>query len=450
MINNPFEYLSSDKTNWYLDIPRIIANKSTKLWLGKGLLFQSKDKDLLDFANDRNIKDKWFEKLYKFGIQNSLLGKAFLMWLLNEDGNLSLTIPQPSFMDRVAKYNEQEQSAELFFQNEQSDSAKLTWVTMQNRKVKVDVFSGSKEIILGSTKTKIKPNIRPVASYELKNPFGYLPIVEITNLPQINLYGNSTQLNAYPDCMPVWDLIWDINHIIKQKRKERVVNLTRFYGALSNEKLLDLMTGNSDISEYVNDVFISVASSNYDKTGNSGLNVVQGNPQFSEYWKDYNGTMKQIYNGAGYDYNDFENSQYENKTKSLFNNKFDMETTETKIAFYSSYFYRMFDILFTYCKKENGQPYWDGKGERPYSFKFIPIAMTDQIVQDTLINSRLNNGTMSVSEAIGEYDNVDQLIAESKLKIIIKESQEVNKQLGDVDNGDNEQQYTNKTNADES
>ncbi|WP_339049000.1 hypothetical protein [Spiroplasma endosymbiont of Colias croceus] len=103
-----------------------------------------------------------------------------------------------------------------------------------------------------------------------------------------------------------------------------------------------------------------------------------------------------------------------------------------------------------YCKKEDGQPYWDGKGERPYSFKFIPIAMTDQIVQDQIINSRLNNGTMSVSEAIGEYDNIDQLMAEAKLNNIIKETQILNEKLGDNENGNNEQQYSNKINANES
>ncbi|WJG70704.1 hypothetical protein [Spiroplasma ixodetis] len=33
-----------NKQNWYLDIPRIIAQKSTRLWLGKGILLQSEDK----------------------------------------------------------------------------------------------------------------------------------------------------------------------------------------------------------------------------------------------------------------------------------------------------------------------------------------------------------------------------------------------------------------------
>ncbi|BET38466.1 hypothetical protein [Spiroplasma ixodetis] len=202
------------------------------------------------FLNKLKDKDKWFERLYKFGLQESLLGKSFLIWMLTKNNELALLVPTPSFMDRVAKFNDQEQSAELFFQQEQSDSAKLTWVTMQNGKVKVEVFSGSKEIILGSTKTKMKPDIEPIEEYELKNPFDYLPIVEITNLPYLNLYGNSTQLNAYPDCQNVYKLIHDVNKAFTQKQKERVLNRTRALGKLKPEQILKLKNNEMDISEF--------------------------------------------------------------------------------------------------------------------------------------------------------------------------------------------------------
>ncbi len=444
--NNPYQYLDTfDKVDWFLDIPMIIAQKSTKLWLGKGLLFQSKDKDLLDFLNKLKDKDKWFEKLYKFGLQESLLGKSFLMWMLTKNNELTLLVPTPSFMDRVAKFNEQEQSAELFFQQEQSDSAKLTWVTMQNGKVKVEVFSGSKEIILGSTRTKLKPNIEPVEEYELKNPFDYLPIVEITNLPYLNLYGNSTQLNTYPDCQNVYKLIHDVNKAFTQKQKERVLNRTRALGKLKPEQILAIKNGEMDISELADDFLIDVGVEIYNKNGNSSIVIIQGDPKFDSYWLDINNTAKLIFNGAGYDYDEHGSDVYTNKTQSMFNNKYDMETTETKIAHYTPYIYRMLDILVTYSKKENGKNYWNGIGERPYSFKFIPIAMTDQIVQDQIINSRLNNGTMSQEEAIGEYDNIDPLMAENKLENIINETKKINNKLGENKN-DNEQRNKNSIN----
>ncbi|WP_375317789.1 hypothetical protein [Spiroplasma endosymbiont of Virgichneumon dumeticola] len=112
---NTMEYLSCDKSKWYIDIPMIIAQKSTKLWLGKGFLFNSSKKEILDYLNDMNLKDKWLEKFYKFGLQNSLMGKVFIMIIINEDNSKSLKILPNSFCGRVAKYNEQEPAAEFYF-----------------------------------------------------------------------------------------------------------------------------------------------------------------------------------------------------------------------------------------------------------------------------------------------------------------------------------------------
>ncbi|WP_375317888.1 hypothetical protein [Spiroplasma endosymbiont of Virgichneumon dumeticola] len=435
---NTMEYLSCDKSKWYIDIPMIIAQKSTKLWLVKGFLFNSSKKEILDYLNDMNLKDKWLEKFYKFGLQNSLMGKVFIMIIINEDNIKSLKILPNSFCGRVAKYNEQEQSAEFYFINEQADSATLTWVTIQNGKVKYETYKdNNKDIILGSTRTKLKPNITPLKTYEIKNPFNYITIFEITNLPIINLYSNTTTLNAYPDCTAVWDLIYDLNLVIRQKRLERELNVTTLFASLPNETAKEMQENGNIIENPKKDIFVNVGSAGYDKNGNGGMQIIQGDPKFSEYWLDYNGTAKAIFNGAGYDYDEHGNDVYTNKTQSMFNNKFDMETTEIKIAFYSAYFYRIFDLLLI---SEN---LWNGIGERPYSFKFIPIAMTDQIIQDQIINSRLNNGTMTVSEAIGEYDNIDQLMAENKLENIIIENKKLNKELGD---NENEQSSTNSIN----
>uniref|UniRef100_A0A310SQ68 UvrABC system protein A n=1 Tax=Eufriesea mexicana TaxID=516756 RepID=A0A310SQ68_9HYME len=67
--------------------------------------------------------------------------------MLTKNDELTLLVPTPSFMARVAKFNEQERSAELFFPQERSDSSKLTWVTMQIGKVWVEVFRRSTETI---------------------------------------------------------------------------------------------------------------------------------------------------------------------------------------------------------------------------------------------------------------------------------------------------------------
>ncbi|WP_375316806.1 hypothetical protein [Spiroplasma endosymbiont of Virgichneumon dumeticola] len=279
---NTMEYLSCDKSKWYIDIPMIIAQKSTKLWLGKGFLFNSSKKEILDYLNDMNLKDKWLEKFYKFGLQNSLMGKVFIMIIINEYNSKSLKILPNSFCGRVAKYNEQEQAAEFYFINEQADSATLTWVTIQNGKVKYETYKdNNKDIILGSTRTKLKPNITPLNTYEIKNPFNYIPIFEITNLPIINLYGNTTTLNAYPDCTEVWDLIYDLNRVIRQKRLERELNVTTLFASLDNETAKEMQENGNIIENPKKDMIVNVGSAGYDKNGNGGMQIIQGDPKFS-------------------------------------------------------------------------------------------------------------------------------------------------------------------------
>lgn len=52
---------------------------------------------------------------------------------------------------------------------------------------------------------------------------------------------------------------------------------------------------------------------------------------------------------------------------------------------------------------------------------------------------------MSQEEAIGEYDNIDPLMAENKLQHIIKETKKINNEIGENQN-DNEQRSKNSIN----
>ncbi len=90
------------------------------------------------------------------------------MIIINEDSSKSLKILPNSFCGRVAKYNEQEQTAEFYFINEQADSATLTWVIIQNGKLNMKHVKIIIYIILGSTRTKLTPNITQLKTYEIK------------------------------------------------------------------------------------------------------------------------------------------------------------------------------------------------------------------------------------------------------------------------------------------
>lgn len=438
MLINPLEYLNCNKSEWFSNVPMMIAQKSTRLWLGKGFLFNSEDEKVLKYLNKMNMEDKWFEKFYQFGLQNSLIGKCYILLVVNQDGTKSIRIPSPSFQSRVAKYNEQEQAAELWFMSEQADSATLTWVTITKDKVTYETFwskdKNQKEIIIGSVRTKVKPKDLPKTEYSVPNPFGYLPIFEVTNLPVLKLYGNSSTLNVYPDCYPVWDLIPYYHKSYRQRNVDRELNVTTAFGYFDNATVKEMTENNPDIIKNPKkDLMVNVGSASYNRNGQGNLTVIQGNFQAENYIKDKDDLGKTIWNGAGYDYEDYAGVNYENKTKSLMNNKHDMETTETKISHYSVYLYRLFDLLLI------SEGLWNGKDDRPYSFNFLPIAMTDQLLKAEYISKRVAEGTMSYKKAIAELDEVNLKIAENELKEIIKEQ----KLFGDDDDKKDEKDKEN-------
>lgn len=175
-------------------------------------------------------------------------------------------------------------------------------------------------------------------------------------------------------------------------------------------------------------IVVNVGTAGYNKSGAGGMEVIQGDFKASNYILDKDDLAKDIWNGAGYDYSEFSGVNYENKTKSLFNNKNDMETTETKISHYSYYFYKFFDMLLIH---EN---LWNGKGDRPYSFKFLPIAMTDQLLKQEMISQRLADRTLSYTQAIAELDEVTKQQAKKHYKEIMEENKEEIKLLGENEN----------------
>ncbi|WP_425382757.1 hypothetical protein [Spiroplasma endosymbiont of Melieria omissa] len=77
---------------------------------------------------------------------------------------------------------------------------------------------------------------------------------------------------------------------------------------------------------------------------------------------------------------------------------------------------------------------WNGIGDRPYSFKFLPIAMTDQLLKQEMISQRLADRTISYTQAIAELDEVTKQQAKKHYKEIMEEDKEEIKLLGENEN----------------
>ncbi|WP_338991005.1 hypothetical protein [Spiroplasma endosymbiont of Seladonia tumulorum] len=138
------------------------------------------------------------------------------------------------------------------------------------------------------------------------------------------------------------------------------------------------------------------------------MGLIHAQQNYTEITIDSDYSMKMIFNGAGYEYDNFSGNNYTNKTESLMNNKLDIETTLQKRSLRIPKLYRLFDYIFRHYKK------WDNLNDnnpnnnniRPYTLEFIDISMVNEITQSEVIDKRLNNGTIIHIDAIHKQDKV--------------------------------------------
>ncbi len=91
-------------------------------------------------------------------------------------------------------------------------------------------------------------------------------------------------------------------------------------------------------------------------------------------------------------------------------------------------FIKIFDLLLI---SEN---LWNGNGESPYTYIFIPRSMTDQILQNEIVTNRIASGTMSMKKGIMDLDNKNKKAVLKDYQEIIEEQKEELKILGDNEN----------------
>ncbi|WP_424526500.1 hypothetical protein [Spiroplasma endosymbiont of Glossina fuscipes fuscipes] len=416
LINKP-EYLSYLETGkykilqeqkYYIDIPWIIANrKAAPLTIGQGLMFNCDNDDTQDWIEEWYEKNYVYSKLYQNELANSLYGRSVMYLLKTETDDLTIDVAPIGSNVRIAKYFEIEQYAEMWILPAQSDYMWYQRVQFYPRKAKITYYT-AKDLEIGVWQTygELESKLKPVSTMEYDTGIDILPIVEFINLPKL-VHGTKTTIDAIPDCLPVFNLIKDIQDNIYYKRIERIINRTHFVGQKdTTHSLVDNGKGDEELVSA--DAIITSTVQQYAMTGTTGVGLIHAQQNYTEITIDSDYSMKMIFNGAGYDYDNFTGETYTNKTQSLMNGKNDIQTTKNKRTLRLPKLYRLFDYIFRDYKK------WDNLNDdnpnndnvRPYTIEFIDIDIVDDITQADVIEKRLNNGTITHIEAIHKQDKV--------------------------------------------
>ncbi len=417
-LTNQPEYLSYLETGkykilqeqkYYIDIPWIIANrKAAPLTIGQGLMFNCDNDDTQDWIEEWYEKNYVYSKLYQNELANSLYGRSVMYLLKTETGDLTIDVAPIGSNVRIAKYSEIEQYAEMWILPAQSDYMWYQRVQFYPRKAKITYYTAKKlEIGIWQTYGELESKLRPVSTMKYDTGIDILPIVEFTNLPKL-VHGTKTTIDAIPDCLSVFNLIKDVQDNIYYKRIERIINRTHFvWQKDTTHSLVDNGKGDEELVSA--DAIISSTVQGYaNLTGNSGMGLIHAQQNYTEITIDSDYSMKMIFNGAGYEYDNFSGNNYTNKTESLINNKLDIQATLQKRSLRLPKLYRLFDYIFRHYKK------WDNLNDnnpnndniRPYTLEFIDISIVNEITQSEVIDRQINNGTITHVRTIHKQDKV--------------------------------------------
>lgn len=402
--------------------------------IGQGIIFNAQDQKIQDFWDKFNKKQNLSIKLWKWAYQNSIVGRAHL-WLVNTDsGELQLQLGELFSNVRVSIWNEEEIAASIYTMKNQDNLGHYYIYEFTKNKLVIKHMMDENKTAVNTVFSEVPEGLRTVNTWEFKNDIDLVPIIETTNLPKPNLFPTNT-INLHPDWAPAFKLIKDLQEIIKQKRKERKKNQTWFNGAFGPEMMEKIHSMGGDTIAALKDGLISANGSiEYTKGGTNGFEIVLGDPPLEKYNQDWLHTEIQIFNECGYNHpREAEAKEgYTSQVQTLVNNVLTEQTTRVKQEYYKTKLLKLFDYVLIH----NGL--WDGKGIRPYDFDFQSIGMTDIFQKDQIINSRLQNGTMSQVGALQEYDNLDYLTAKKELEQINKDREEFEMEFIEV----NENQET--------
>lgn len=419
------DYIPNYLNAWdagFVNVVMLVAKKAADLAIGEGVIFDSSNDKIREYLEEFVDRTQLSTKLWKFAYMNSMIGRSHLWLTKTESGKFDIVLSEILSSTRVSMYNEIETAAQIFTNKQQGDQGWYYQIDFYEKKCVITSYVDDKITQIGSVITGVPKTARWVNTMEYPTGIDIVPIIETTNLPRPKYFASNT-FTFFPDWEPVYQLLNDEQDIIKQKRKERRKNQTWFNGVLTPQVMEAVMRNGGDLVETLQDGLIQNSGNGYTKGEDIGFDIQYGNPPMDQYNSDWLFVEIQIFNGCGYNHpREAEFQSYTNKAQTLVNSILDEQTTRVKQQYYKTKIFRLIDYMLI------AEGLWDRDKDpkRPYSMDFKSIGLSDILQKDQLINSRLQNGTISRVQAIQEYDGITTANAE---KMMVEIDEEIDNRL---------------------
>lgn len=405
------ESCSRDEQKFIWGLREMLARKmSSNIW-GNKYIFQSQDKNI-------EAKFKKFEKMNNltnmFGYverQLSLNGRSIITINKTKTGDVMLNVPNPFYFQGLGKVFVQPQLA-IIYQRYQIDNRSYIVKTIYDCfKVVNEVYSLSgddnKLIRVFDKEAEILDSLQIERNWV--HNLGFVPVVELTNLPFYQYEFNNYEFISCADWFPaqIWEpLIYDT---FTNFRKELWYCHSRILLEEASQEVINQMKSISNGRIKTDDLIIETSAA-----GGANFKAVPGNGDFTKYTSAIDNLLDFYFKFAGAsrfsegggaqktvaETSSIRSSIIENITNKILLRELQIKDLLKKVL----------------CALGAIDDYWDDRDYFDFSINGN-INKDESTFIDNIIK-QIDNGLISVEEAIQEIRNVSRQEAKEKFKEI--------------------------------
>lgn len=404
----------------------LVARKTSGVIWGEGYVFQSDKQEI-------EKRFKKFSRMNKLPMllgfverQCSKYGRCIITINKTETGEFMLNIPNPFYFNGVGKVFVQEQLAVIWQRFTIDNNFFIVKSTYDTKKCENIVYGyGDNKIRVLANEAEILKALR-IEKIWYHN-LGFVPVVEIINLPLFQFEWNQIEFVKITDWFPAFEFEGLIYDTIRNLKKELFYCHTRIGIDNANQDFINriksaLAVGNDiDIGDWIIE----------SETG-AEVKILPGNGDFSKYTKTIDDLLDFYIKFCGQSRFSEGGGAQKSIAETFTNRSSLVETIQSKIKLREEQYTELFRKIL--CAYGFGE-YWDD--DNFFTFKINGNISRDESVYIDNLEKQISIGMMTTIEAIQEKFGLTQTEAEKKFKEVqaFNEEYGISLQSEDSENG---------------
>lgn len=410
-----------------IDLSDIFKEKIQFLLFGKPLIIEREEEDAEEgkepdedaakavkkFINAMNLQ----ETLFANEGNVFLHGRGYIIIDVKNNGKATLRLAAPNFPNTVTRMGQTPVSADVytpFFFSKVKYYMRTTYTQdkITNKMFKV-VGSGTnpgvndlKEVGIKkfNRKNGIPDNLKIVD--EMKNPYGFIPVVEVTYKPVVDFsWANKSKLAPMHKVTGIQKML---NEGTEALRTELLLNRTKI---LIDQDMLDTQDKQAlEVIAKAGILGILKDTGGIDGDGKQ-IEVLQGNPMVENYWEN----IKNIISIAAQSLKLSELGQEgaDSATGEIFSKGNDVETANTLQIFRQK---SIAELLTKAWAMENNEVFYEDElNTSAWSVQLIPNVIMNEAKMTEIVTQQLSAGIINMTQAVVKLEGISQSDARSRL-----------------------------------